>query len=51
MILFVSLILSSGMPIITVAAGLALGLRYVYWKYIFINYCKASIIFDETLDF
>jgi hypothetical protein len=50
MIVFVSLALSSGMPIITIISFIALGLRYLYLKYVFIRYCKIPKTYDEALD-
>lgn len=50
MIVFVSLSLSGGMPIITVASFFALWFRYLYLKYIFVRYCKVPKTYDEALD-
>lgn len=45
-IVFVSLALSSGIPLITVVSFFALAFRYVYLKYIFIRYCKIPKTID-----
>lgn len=50
MIVFVSLSLSAGMPLITVVSFFALWFRYLYLKYIFIRYCKVPKTYDEALD-
>jgi hypothetical protein len=50
MIVFGSLGLSSGMPLITIISFFALWLRYLYLKYLFIRYCKIPKTYDEALD-
>ena len=50
MLVFVSLSLSGGMPIITIATFFALWFRYIYLKYIFVRYCKVPKTYDEALD-
>ena len=50
MIVFVSLALSSGIPLITIVSFFALGLRYLYLKYTFIRFCKIPKTYDQALD-
>lgn len=50
MIIFVSLGLSPGMPLITIVSFFVLWFRYIYLKYIFIRYCKVPKAYDEALD-
>ena len=50
MIVFVSLFFSGGMPILLVTGFFAIFLRYLYFKYHFIRFCKIPKVFDESLD-
>jgi hypothetical protein len=50
MIVFVSLGLSPGIPLVTIVTFFALWFRYLYLKYIFIRYCKVPKTYDEALD-
>lgn len=50
MIVFVSLALSGGMPAITIVSFFAILFRFIYFKYIFLRYCKIPKAFDEALD-
>ena len=50
MVVFVCLVLSAGMPIITIVGFFSITLRYIYLKYYFIKYCRIPKAFDEALD-
>lgn len=50
MVVFVCLVLSGGMPIVTIVGFFAVALRYIYLKYYFIKYCRVPKAFDEALD-
>lgn len=50
MIVFVTMILCGPMPLMMVLGTVALGSRYLYWKYYFIRFCKIPPTFDESLN-
>ena len=50
MLVYVSVALSPGMPIIAPIAFLALLLRFFYLKHEFIRFCKIPKTYDEALD-
>jgi hypothetical protein len=46
MIVFVSMMLGGPMPILMLLGAIALGSRYLFWKYYFIRFCKIPPTFD-----
>lgn len=49
-LVFISLIMSAGMPLITIVAFFAITFRYIYLKFHFIRFCKIPKTFDVALD-
>lgn len=50
LIVFVSLLLAGPMPLMILLGTVALGTRYLFWKYYFIRFCKIPPTFDESLN-
>lgn len=50
MIVFVTLMLCGPIPLLLFFGTIALGLRYLFWKYYFIRFCKIPPTFDESLN-
>lgn len=50
MIVFVTMMLCGPIPILLVLGTVALGTRYLFWKYYFIRFCKIPPTFDESLN-
>lgn len=50
MIVSVTLLLSGPMPILMALGTVALGTRYLFWKFYFIRFCKIPPTFDESLN-
>lgn len=49
-VVFVTLLFAGPMPILLLIAAIALTIRYIYWKYLFLYHSRIPRAFDDTLN-